>query len=111
MSKKIESYSFRLNQVVNESVPKSHVLKKDTPKKTNDFPTVDRVPQDKLKESYQRLQTSYNGLLNEKEVILDSLRNETLTNEEQRNYIEILKQTLESKISSIGIKNFLNQQK
>lgn len=96
---------------MNESVPKSHVLKKDTPKRLSDFPSVDRVPQDKLKENYQRLQISYTTLLNEKEVILETLRTETLMNEEQRNYIEILKQTLESKISSLGIRNFLNQQK
>ena len=44
-----------------------------------------------------------NQLMNEKEQICNSLRNETLLNEEQRNYIEILKQTIESGLIKNGM--------
>ena len=50
-------------------------------------------------------------MLAEKEQILESLRLETVTNEEQRNYIEILKQALENKINNNGMKNYIQQQK
>jgi len=79
--------------VYTESVPKSLAIKKESSggKKTNDFPPADRIPIDKIKENYQRLQQTVTSLLNEKEQILESLRLETVTNEEQRNYIEIKK--------------------
>ena len=47
----------------------------------------------------------------EKEQILNSLRKETISNEEQRNYIEILRQTLESTIFKAGIGPLLSSQR
>lgn len=48
-------------------------------------------------------------LMHEKEQICESLRSETLINEEQRNYIEILKQTIESSIIKSGLGNAVNK--
>ena len=47
-------------------------------------------------------------LKREKEEILAQLKQEIINNDEQRNYIEILKQALESKISKLGIKDKIN---
>ena len=56
-----------------------------------------------MKEAYYKLLENFKFLQNEKEQILHSLRSETLTNEEQRNYIEILRQTLESQLIKNGL--------
>ena len=45
-----------------------------------------------------QLQNSYSILLKDKKWLEESLWTETLSNEEQRNYIEILKQALEAKM-------------
>jgi len=113
LNKKLEHLSIRLNNVYTESVPKTLAIKRESSggKKTNEFPPADRIPIDKIKENYQRLQQTVNSLLNEKEQILESLRLETVTNEEQRNYIEILKQALENKINNTGMKSYIQQQK
>ena len=60
--------------------------------------------------SHNSLVLNMNELNLEKERILDSLRKETLLNEEQKNYIEILKQTIENTINKLGIGPLLNQQ-
>lgn len=39
----------------------------------------------------------------DKKRVEESLRTETLANEEQRNYIEILKQALEAKMEQLGL--------
>ena len=44
-----------------------------------------------------------NRLKSEKEEILSQLKQEIITNDEQRNYIEILKQALESSIARHGL--------
>ena len=46
-----------------------------------------------------------NKLKNEKEEIMSQLKKEIINNDEQRNYIEILKQALETNISKHGLKN------
>jgi chromosome segregation ATPase len=46
-------------------------------------------------------------LQREKANLKDSLKAEMLANEEQRNYIEILKEALESKIDKLGISDLL----
>ncbi len=66
---------------------------------------------DQFKDQYTKLFLSFKELLKEKEQILDSLRKETISNEEQRNYIEILRQTLESSILKTGIGPLLQAQK
>jgi len=68
-------------------------------KSTNDstltlqnFPiAIENYPNEKLKDTYHKLHSFTADLFNEKEIILDSLRQETITNDEQRNYIEMLK--------------------
>ena len=45
---------------------------------------------------------NHNELLKEKEEMVESLQSETLINEEQKNYIELLKQTLENKMGKLG---------
>ena len=47
-------------------------------------------------------------LKREKEEILSQLKQEIINNDEQRNYIEILKQALESNISKHGLKDKIN---
>ena len=47
-------------------------------------------------------------LKKEKEEILSQLKQEIINNDEQRNYIEILKQALESNISKHGLKDKIN---
>lgn len=47
-------------------------------------------------------------LRKEKEEILSQLKQEIINNDEQRNYIEILKQALESNISKHGLKDKIN---
>ena len=61
--------------------------------------------------AYITLQKNFKDLNFEKETILESLRKETLVNEEQKNYIEILKQTIESTINKLGIGPLLQQQR
>ena len=64
-----------------------------------------------MKETYKKIFVSHNKLIEEREQILESLRKETLNNEEQRNYIEILKQTIEAKINKLGLSSSLNSQR
>jgi hypothetical protein len=73
----------------------------------NEIPPVDKVPNDKLRETYVKIYSSYIEVYQEKEQILETLRNETITNEEQRNYIEILRQTIESSIVKNGLTPYL----
>lgn len=85
-------------------------MSQSQPTKSNleTFPTsVEKMSLDKIKETYKHLHGYSKDLLSEKEVILESLRRETLSNEEQRNYIELLKQTIESAIVKNGLNNFL----
>ena len=42
---------------------------------------------------------------------MKTLRDETIANEEQRNYIEILKQTIESSLLKNGLYNHIQTQK
>lgn len=79
-------------------------------KEQQNFPISDKIPSnyEKLKDLYVKLLMNHNELLKEKEEIFESIKSETLINEEQRNYIELLKQTLESKMGKIG-SNIVNQ--
>jgi hypothetical protein len=49
-----------------------------------------------------------NEVQKDKTNLEESLRAETLANEEQRNYIEILKQALEAKIEDLGFSDILS---
>ena len=69
------------------------------------FPPPERIPCEKLYEGYSKLYEAFNKVSNDKEVAVVSLQNEILINDHQRNYIEILKQTLESNLLKNGIKS------
>ena len=69
------------------------------------FHPPDRIPVEKLYEGYSKLYEAFNKISNDKEVAIVSLQNEILINDQQRNYIEILKQTLESNLVKNGIKS------
>ena len=56
----------------------------------------------------QNSQEYINRLKSEKEEILSQLKQEIITNDEQRNYIEILKQALESNIAKHGLTEKIN---
>lgn len=61
------------------------------------------VTYNKLHELYTLLHQKYNSMLKEKSELEDSLRNEVLASEEQRAYIEVLKQAIEVKTESLGL--------
>jgi len=42
---------------------------------------------------------------------MDSMKKETIINEEQRSYIEVLKQTLENNIFKVGFSNVFESQR
>lgn len=48
-------------------------------------------------------------LESEKAAVEATLREEVLNNEEQRNYIELLKQAIEAKIEELGLREFLSE--
>jgi hypothetical protein len=60
-----------------------------------------------VKDLYLKLRKLSKDTFDEKELILETLRTETINNEEQRNYIEILRQTIESSILKNGLTPFL----
>ena len=69
-----------------------------------DFPETDRIQSlNKLKENYSNIRACYKELIVEKEEILEILRNETLTGDEQRNFIQVLQQTIEADLFKSGI--------
>jgi len=68
---------------------------------------LDNFPLEKVKDLYLKLRKLSKDTTDEKELILETLRTETINNEEQRNYIEILRQTIESSILKNGLTPFL----
>ena len=55
-------------------------------------------------QQYTQLYNKCNALEKEKQNLLSQLNNEIITNDQQRNYIEILKQAIESSLSKSGLK-------
>jgi hypothetical protein len=109
--KKYENLQYKYNNLINESVPKSILNKKEAFVNQNEFPLPERLPNEKVREAYSKLLSSYKELMFEKESLLKTLRSETLANEEQRNYIEILKQALESSLIKHGLGSYIQTQK
>ncbi len=77
----------------------------------NDFPNQDKIPSEKIREVYGQLLISFRKNVIEKEHIVESLRTETLINEEQKNYIAMLQQTIENRINKMGLSNVIVNQK
>ena len=111
LKKKLEYNAYK-NSSSSEGFYKSNSNKDcKTNNIVSNFPTPERLANDKMKETYKKIFVSHNKLIEEREQILESLRKETLNNEEQRNYIEILKQTIEAKINKLGLSSSLNSQR
>jgi chromosome segregation ATPase len=98
LHKKLESLEAKVKTGFAE--PKMRAF---SPKSNIDFPSSDRLSNEKLREAYDQLLGYTKEIGNEKEKALESLRNETVQNEEQRNLIEILRQTIESSIIKHGL--------
>ena len=69
------------------------------------FPPPERIPCEKLYEGYSKIYEAFNKISNDKDVAVVTLQNEILINDQQRNYIEILKQILESNLIKNGMKS------
>ena len=85
-------------------------------KQNNDdfFPKLEQITKDvntELSQYYSSLYNAYSSLKEEKEKVFSSLKKEIITNEEQKNYIEVLKETIESNILKHGLTSTLNLQK
>ena len=69
------------------------------------FPDVNDISPEELFSYYSQIQIQYKKLLSEKNKLVNQLKKEMVTNDEQRNYIEILKQTIESSLIKTGLKS------
>ena len=58
---------------------------------------------------YKNLSQSYNNAQEKILELEETLKIETINSEEQRAYIEILKQSLEQKMDSLGFKEFIKK--
>ena len=80
--------------------------------KTNfNFPSVEKVSNEKIREAYSKLHNYVKEIIEQKNQISENLRKETINNEQHRNYIDVLKQTIDSTISKLNISNCLQSQK
>jgi len=59
--------------------------------------------------SISTFQTKIKKLESEKAQVEETLRGEVLANEEQRNYIEMLKEALEAKVADLGLQEFIGK--
>lgn len=73
--------------------------------------SINQFTSEKIQQSYLLLQNSYQSLVKEKESILEILREETIANEEQRNYIDMLRKTIENNINNDRLYSMLNNQR
>ena len=93
-----------MNRNLNDLNTKFDNLNEFLESKGQNFSLNEKIPTnyEKLKDLYVKLLMNHNELLKEKEEMVESLQSETLINEEQKNYIELLKQTLENKMGKLG---------
>ncbi len=87
----------RLQQKLDKLLSENRQLRLTVSKKSGEITTDDS------------LAFKFDVLAKEKSNLEESLRAEMLSNEEQRNYIEILKQALEAKIQDMGLADLLEQ--
>lgn len=62
------------------------------------------VTYNKLHELYTLLHQKFNATVKEKNELEETLRNEVISSEEQRAYIEVLKQAIEIRVEALGLK-------
>lgn len=60
---------------------------------------------------YNKLQSENEKLIEERETMMETIKKEMVNNDEQRNYIEILKQALESSLIKVGLKGKIDKLK
>ncbi len=109
--RKNDSLNSKLNQFQKNPNGSAKNSRKVSPNHTFQFEqTNNEITPININTAYTNLQNNFKDLNMEKERILETLRKETLLNEEQKNYIEILKQTIESTINKLGIGPLLQQQ-
>ena len=114
LKKELELLQQKVEAIIRTPSEKRMKFIQKEKKTLKEFPVIEKLTDDlqsDLALTYSALLESYTGNLTEKENILKSLRNETIQNEEQKNYIEILRQTIESQIFKNGLSNTLNMQK
>jgi len=70
---------------------------------TGQLPSPNKVNAAQAKELYSSLHAQYTQAVKDRADLEESLRAEVLVNEEQATYIEVLKQTIEAKMESLGI--------
>lgn len=73
--------------------------------------SLDKIPNENIREAYINLQNYCKKIKKEKDVVLMSLNKEIIHSEEQRNYIEILKSQVENSIINEGLVELLQKQK
>jgi len=73
-----------------------------------DFPQPEKLSNEKMREAYKYLLEAYKSSLAEREEIMDNYRKETINCEEQRNYNNILKETIEKTLSKVKVKGDAN---
>lgn len=76
-----------------------------------DFPPPESIPTDKLIGMYSKLYNSIGVHLKESEKLQSQLKEEIILNEEQKTFIEILKQCIESSIMKYGLATILENNK
>jgi len=76
------------------------------------YPNINNIDQpEKIFDYYQNLQKDFISQLKDKDVLLNQIKKETINNDELRNYIEILKQALESNLIKNGLKTKIDMLK
>jgi hypothetical protein len=70
-----------------------------------EFPDVNDIDPEQIFSYYSQIKNQNKQLIQEKNKLLSQLKKEIVTNDEQRNYIEILKQTIESSLIKTGLKS------
>ena len=69
------------------------------------FPDLKTISEpEKIFEYYQNLQNEFINQLKDRDILLNQIKKEMINNDELRNYIEILKQALESNLIKNGLK-------
>lgn len=120
-SKDLELFSLKNeNQILQQQLlnlntndrQKTKFISKNVKSQSSEFPSVENISSSNdLIKHYNKIKKEYNDLLVEKENTIKLLREESIINEEQKNYIEILRQTIESNIFKNGLQTMLNMQK
>ena len=77
----------------------------------NEFPRVEAIQTENLRDYYNNLWLQFKEICREKDKIYDSFKTETLQNEQQRNHIELLKQTIEISINKLGMNQLFEKHK